>query len=92
MSLPAKNSRQMSNTIPPLKFFPWSEINENLYNEREESSFVEGQRKDLDLDWFTPFLIVFTIVVVEIARKTMRKGKEWFKYPNKILISWQLAN
>lgn len=46
---------------------------------------MEGQRKDLDLDWFTPFLIVFTIVVVEIARKTMRKGKELFKYPKKSL-------
>lgn len=82
----------MSNTIPPLKFFPWSEINENLYHEREESSFVESQRKDLVLDGFIPFSIVFTIVVVEIARKTMGKGKEWFKCKKKILIFWQLAN
>lgn len=83
----------MSNTIPPLKFFPWSEINENLYHEREESSFVERQRKDLDLDWFTPFLIVFTVVVVEIARKTMRKGKQCFNYIKKnIFIFWQRAN
>lgn len=29
----------MSNTIPPFKFFPWSEINEDLYHEIEESGF-----------------------------------------------------
>jgi len=48
---------------------------------------VERQREDLDLDWFTPFSIVFTIVLVEIARKTMGKGKEWSKYPKKSLSS-----
>lgn len=65
-------------------FLPWNSFLEvklmKIFTMKEEPSFMEKQRKDLVLDCFTPFSVVFTVAVVEIARKMMRKGKELFKY------------
>lgn len=69
----------MNTNIPPLKFYPWSEINENLYHEREESSFVEKQRKILGVDWFTPFSIAICTTTTVKTRKPKGKGEDDLK-------------
>lgn len=84
----------MSNTIPPLKFFPWSEINEHLYHEREESSFVDWEAKggDFALDWFTPFSIVFTTEGWKLLGKQWEKENKYSSIKKKPLILWQLVD